>query len=119
MAECKFSDGGIKSKSVDASFCRINKHGRGAVNDIASSDLFFAFLQKILQCAWIPKWTDTAINTENSSNRNIDINIAAAIQRVDDHYIFGLVAELLIKSDIIFLILLKRYRHSSRLFAGH
>ncbi len=98
MAECEFPDGGIERKSVDTSFCRIYEHGRGAVDDIAGGHLPFAFLQKVIDRAWFSNLADSFVNPKDCSNGNIDINIAASIKWINYYHIFGLIAQIFIKS---------------------
>ena len=56
------------------------------------------WLQDIFFRHFRSSFSNPPVNTENSSNGNIDINVATSIQGIKEHHIFGVLTHFIIKS---------------------
>ena len=102
MRKKKFTNGGIHRESVYSGSSGVNQHGGGAVKDVTRDDLLCSFLEEILIAERFAKRSDPAVNAKNGSDGDIDVNVGAAIQRIDYHHILSLLS-LVMAEDVIVL----------------
>ena len=89
MRKKKFPNGRIHCESVYSGSCGVYQHGGRAVEDVARDDLFRSFLEEILIAERFAKRGNPAVNAEDGSDGDIDVNVGTAIQRVDHHHILS------------------------------
>lgn len=70
----------------------VNQHGGRAIHDISRSDLFVAGLQEIFFGDRRADGRHAAINRENRTDRDVNVDVRRAIQRVHQHHIFRVFA---------------------------
>ncbi|CCJ89928.1 hypothetical protein BN132_1856 [Cronobacter turicensis 564] len=82
LAQAEYAKRRIVGKGMHAAAGGIHQHGGGAVNHITRSNLLAARLQEIFHRDRRPDWRHAAIDRENGADRDVDINVRRAIQRI-------------------------------------
>src|SRR6185437_2176160 len=101
MAQREFPDARIEGKPVDTATRRVDQHGRGAIDDIAGGDLVTTGLQKIGLGTGLPLFARAPVNAKDGADAHVDVDIAAAVQRIEQTDIFGIVADIIVKDHAV------------------
>src|SRR3954464_13074802 len=105
MTQTEFTYRRVKRKPIYPKPCSIYQHRGRTINNIPRSYLLVPRLQKIFHGARLAKFSNSPVNAKDCSNRDICINITAAIQWIKQHYILTLIIQLIIKKDDIIFFL--------------
>ncbi len=88
VTQCEFPDRRIQCKPIYAPARRVHQHGRRTIDNITGRHLLVSCLQEICRCCRFAKFAHPSEHTEDGTDRYIHIYIAAAIQRIEEAYIF-------------------------------
>ncbi len=84
MAEQELADRRIQREAVDAGAGRVDQHRRGAVQDVARSDLRRAALETVVERAPLPR-RNLPVDAEDRPDGDVDVDVRRAVERVEDH----------------------------------
>jgi len=99
MAEGELADGWVQRKTIYAPAGSIDHHSGGPVDDVAGGYLFATGLEEIFLCAGLASFTYPAVYGKDRPDGNIDVYVAAAIERIEEADIFGIIAYLIVEND--------------------
>src|ERR1700737_3484049 len=88
MTQGELADGRVQRKPIHPPARSIDHHSGRSVNDITSCDLVTPGLKKIFPGAGFPSFTYPAVYTKDSTDGHIHIDIAAAIEGIEQAEIF-------------------------------
>ena len=102
MAQGVFADRLVECEPVHSPARGIYKHGGRPINNITRGHLLMPLLQKIFLCGRLAQFAHPAEDAEDGADRHIHINIAAAIERIEEADIFTVIAHVVVKyHDIV------------------
>ena len=116
VGEAEATDGRIVGKAVDAKAGGVDQHGGGSVNHITGGDLTVARLQEVLQGHRRTLRAQTAVDGEDGPDRDVDVDIGGAIERVDQHHILGVFGERRVKGDEVLFFFRSHAAHLAARF---
>ena len=115
VGEAEAADGRVVGKAVDPKARGVDQHSGGAIDNITGGHLTVARLQEVLQGHPGARLADPAIDGEDGPDRDVDVDVGRAVERIDQHHILGVAGELGIEGDEVLLLL---GRHAAHLATG-
>src|SRR5690606_18110703 len=94
MAQAEFADRGVEGEPVDASAGGVYQHCGRPVYDIARGHLVPSGLQEIRTIDFLAPGRLSPVNAEDRADGNVHINVAAAVEGVEETDILGIAADL-------------------------
>ncbi|AEW71874.1 hypothetical protein EcWSU1_00434 [Enterobacter ludwigii] len=89
LAQAENAQRGIVSKGVNAAARGVHQHGGGAINDVTGCHLVTARLQEIFLCHRRANRRDAAVDGENGTDRNVNVDVRGTVQRIHQHNVFS------------------------------
>ncbi len=118
VGEAEATDGGIIGKAVDAKAGGVDQHGGRAIDHVTGGDLTVARLQEIFQGHRAALRADTTVDGEDGPDRDVDIDVGRAVERVNQHHIFGVLGERRIEGDEVLFFFRRHAAHLATGFEG-
>lgn len=104
VREAEFAYGCVEGESVDAVSRRVDQHGRRSVDYISGCDLIDARLQEFFLRGFRSYRGEAAVDRKYRADRNVNIDVRGAVERVHADQVFAVVTPLLVKQDYIVVL---------------